>query len=78
MGKILDLNCENTCYFQAISAPVISAVGERYYKVTAEALRVCGELVRVVRPNINVRKLLLTFDNCRFLVLSDMLSGLSL
>lgn len=39
-------------YIKAISAPVISAVGERYYKVTAEALRVCGELVRVVRPNI--------------------------
>ncbi|KAL6494456.1 Cullin-associated NEDD8-dissociated protein 1 [Orobanche gracilis] len=39
-------------YIKAISAPVISAVGERYYKVSAEALRVCGELVRVVRPNI--------------------------
>lgn len=39
---------------QALSAPVLSAVGERYYKVTAEALRVCGELVRVVRPNIEV------------------------
>ncbi|CAI9765281.1 unnamed protein product [Fraxinus pennsylvanica] len=39
-------------YIKAISAPIISAVGERYYKVTAEALRVCGELVRVVRPNI--------------------------
>ncbi|KAM7478698.1 hypothetical protein LguiA_026911 [Lonicera macranthoides] len=39
-------------YIKAISSPVISAVGERYYKVTAEALRVCGELVRVVRPNI--------------------------
>ncbi|KAK4476806.1 hypothetical protein RD792_015966 [Penstemon davidsonii] len=39
-------------HIKAISAPVISAVGERYYKVTAEALRVCGELVRVVRPNI--------------------------
>ncbi|KAI5658172.1 hypothetical protein M9H77_26965 [Catharanthus roseus] len=39
-------------YIKAISAPVISAVGERYYKVTAEALRVCGELVRVVRPDI--------------------------
>ncbi|XP_075501897.1 cullin-associated NEDD8-dissociated protein 1 [Primulina tabacum] len=38
-------------YIKAISAPVISAVGERYYKVTAEALRVCGELVRVLRPN---------------------------
>lgn len=41
-------------YIKAISAPVLSAVGERYYKVTAEALRVCGELVRVVRPNIEV------------------------
>lgn len=41
---------------QALSNPVLSAVGERYYKVTAEALRVCGELVRVVRPNIEVRK----------------------
>ncbi|CAA2963726.1 cullin-associated NEDD8-dissociated 1 [Olea europaea subsp. europaea] len=39
-------------HIKAISAPVISAVGERYYKVTAEALRVCGELVRVLRPNI--------------------------
>lgn len=41
-------------YIKALSAPIISAVGERYYKVTAEALRVCGELVRVVRPNIEV------------------------
>ncbi|XP_024030609.1 cullin-associated NEDD8-dissociated protein 1 [Morus notabilis] len=39
-------------YVKALSSPVLSAVGERYYKVTAEALRVCGELVRVVRPNI--------------------------
>ncbi|MED6131170.1 Cullin-associated NEDD8-dissociated protein 1 [Stylosanthes scabra] len=39
-------------YIKALSAPVLSAVGERYYKVTAEALRVCGELVRVVRPSI--------------------------
>ncbi|XP_068647216.1 cullin-associated NEDD8-dissociated protein 1 [Aristolochia californica] len=38
-------------YIKALSGPVLSAVGERYYKVTAEALRVCGELVRVVRPN---------------------------
>ncbi|OMO65586.1 Armadillo-like helical [Corchorus olitorius] len=36
----------------ALSSPVLSVVGERYYKVTAEALRVCGELVRVVRPNL--------------------------
>lgn len=39
---------------QALSGPVLSAVGERYYKVTAEALKVCGELVRVVRPDIEV------------------------
>uniref|UniRef100_A0A5B7AZF6 Cullin-associated NEDD8-dissociated protein 1 n=1 Tax=Davidia involucrata TaxID=16924 RepID=A0A5B7AZF6_DAVIN len=39
-------------YIKALSSPFLSAVGERYYKVTAEALRVCGELVRVVRPNI--------------------------
>ncbi|CAI0376789.1 unnamed protein product [Linum tenue] len=39
-------------YIKALSSPVLSAVGERYYKVTAEALRVCGELVRVLRPNI--------------------------
>ncbi|XP_052204710.1 cullin-associated NEDD8-dissociated protein 1 [Diospyros lotus] len=41
-------------YIKALSSPVLSAVGERYYKVTAEALRVCGELVRVVRPNFEV------------------------
>ncbi|XAR49295.1 hypothetical protein NMG60_11032451 [Bertholletia excelsa] len=39
-------------HIKALSSPVLSAVGERYYKVTAEALRVCGELVRVIRPNI--------------------------
>lgn len=39
-------------YIKALSSPVLSAVGERYYKVTAEALRVCGKLVHVVRPNI--------------------------
>ena len=38
---------------QEILDPVLSAVGERYYKVTAEALRVCGELVKVIRPNVN-------------------------
>lgn len=40
---------------QALSGPVLSAVGERYYKVTAEALRVCGELVRVIRPSFEVK-----------------------
>ncbi|XP_006836907.2 cullin-associated NEDD8-dissociated protein 1 isoform X1 [Amborella trichopoda] len=39
-------------YIKALSGPILSAVSERYYKVTAEALRVCGELVRVIRPNI--------------------------
>lgn len=39
---------------QALSSPVLAAVGERYYKVTAEALRVCGEIVRVVRPSTEV------------------------
>ena len=42
------------CVMQALSSPVLSAVGERYYKVTAEALRVCGELVRVLRSNLEV------------------------
>ena len=45
--------CLNT-QIQELLSPVLSAVGERYYKVTAEALRVCGELVRVVRPNFQV------------------------
>ncbi|KAJ6798880.1 cullin-associated NEDD8-dissociated protein 1 isoform X2 [Iris pallida] len=44
-------------YIEALSNPVLSAVRERYYKVTAEALRVCGELVRVLRPN---------FETCTF------------
>lgn len=38
-------------YIKVLSSPILYAVSERYYKVTAEALRVCGELVRVVRPN---------------------------
>jgi hypothetical protein len=40
--------------FQALSAPILSAIRDRYYKVTTEALRVCGELVRVLRPNLEV------------------------
>ncbi|GLT90694.1 hypothetical protein SLE2022_086150 [Rubroshorea leprosula] len=39
-------------YIKALSNAVLSAVSERYYKVTAEALRVCAELVRVVRPSV--------------------------
>lgn len=30
---------------------MFAAVGERYYKVTSEALRVCSELISVVRPS---------------------------
>ncbi|XP_024525263.1 cullin-associated NEDD8-dissociated protein 1 isoform X2 [Selaginella moellendorffii] len=38
-------------HIQALSGPVLAAVNERYYKVTAEALRVCGELVKAIRPD---------------------------
>ncbi|KAG8058205.1 hypothetical protein GUJ93_ZPchr0002g23195, partial [Zizania palustris] len=41
-------------YIQALSGPILSAIGDRYYKVTAEALRVCGELVCVLRPNFQM------------------------
>lgn len=44
-------------HIKALSSPILSAVGERYYKVSAEALRVCGELVHVLRP---------TFETCAF------------
>ncbi|AQK52272.1 Cullin-associated NEDD8-dissociated protein 1, partial [Zea mays] len=39
-------------YIKALSAPILSVIRDRYYKVTTEALRVCGELVRVLRPNL--------------------------
>ncbi|KAH9575070.1 hypothetical protein CY35_01G092900 [Sphagnum magellanicum] len=41
-------------HIRALSVPVLTAVGERYYKVTAEALRVCGELVKAIRPNFDM------------------------
>jgi cullin-associated NEDD8-dissociated protein 1 len=41
-------------HIRALSGPVLAAVGERYYKVTAEALRVCGELVKAIRPNFDM------------------------
>jgi hypothetical protein len=56
---------------QALSGPVLAAVGERYYKVTAEALRVCGELVKAIRPNFDmVRDYFLTYGHVmhRFMV----------
>lgn len=40
--------------FQALYGPILSAIGDRYDKVTAEALRVCEELVRVLHPNSEV------------------------
>ncbi|KAL3700206.1 hypothetical protein R1sor_018228 [Riccia sorocarpa] len=40
-------------HIKALSAPVLASVSERYYKVTAEALRVCGELVKAIRPSLD-------------------------
>ncbi|XP_074329684.1 cullin-associated NEDD8-dissociated protein 1-like [Apium graveolens] len=39
-------------YIQAITGPVLLAVGQSFHKVTAEALRLCSEIVRFVRLNI--------------------------
>ncbi len=36
---------------ESLAPPVFEAVGERYYKVSAEALRVCRHLMRAVRPD---------------------------
>ncbi|KAK1382847.1 Cullin-associated NEDD8-dissociated protein 1 [Heracleum sosnowskyi] len=38
-------------YIEAISRPALSAVRDSFYKVSAEALRVCGEIICIVRPN---------------------------
>lgn len=43
---------------------MLAAVGERYYKVTAEALRVCGELVKAIRPNFDTVRNLQIFCSC--------------
>jgi len=54
---------------QALSGPVLAAVEERYYKVTAEALRVCGELVKAIRPNFDmVKRLLFEVWTCHALL----------
>ena len=37
-------------HMKELADPVIAAAGERYSKVAAEALRVCEELVHVIRP----------------------------
>lgn len=39
-------------HIKALAMPVLAAVSERYYKVTSEALRVCGELVKAIRPDV--------------------------
>ena len=38
-------------HLAALVPPVTAAAGERYYKVGAEALRACGAMCRVVRPD---------------------------
>ncbi|XP_072401896.1 cullin-associated NEDD8-dissociated protein 1 [Diabrotica undecimpunctata] len=41
-------------YISTLLPPVISAVGDNFYKITAEALNVLQELVKVIRPlNVN-------------------------
>ena len=37
-------------HLRALQPPVIALVSDRYYKITAEALRVASEIVRVLRP----------------------------
>eukprot|EP00741_Cyanophora_paradoxa_P025544 tig00000383_g24650.t1 len=37
-------------HLKALTAPVFACVADRYYKVSAEGLRVCAELARVLRP----------------------------
>lgn len=59
----LPLSSWSLAEFQALSSPVLSAVGDRYYKVTAEALRVCGELVRVIRPTFEVTSIMHQYNN---------------
>jgi len=34
-----------------VAPPVVACVGDRYYKVTAEALRTCASVVRALRPS---------------------------
>eukprot|EP00879_Flechtneria_rotunda_P007662 GHRR01008035.1.p1 GENE.GHRR01008035.1~~GHRR01008035.1.p1 ORF type:complete len:648 (+),score=253.35 GHRR01008035.1:1250-3193(+) len=40
-------------HVQQLSTGVFAAVGERYYKVAAEALRVCEQMVSVVRSDLS-------------------------
>jgi cullin-associated NEDD8-dissociated protein 1 len=38
-------------HIKALSVPILKAVGDNYYKITAEALRVTSHLVTVIRPH---------------------------
>ncbi|KAK9816878.1 hypothetical protein WJX72_006469 [[Myrmecia] bisecta] len=40
-------------HMKPLSSPVFDCVAERYYKVTAEALRVCEQMVHVFRADMN-------------------------
>lgn len=40
-------------YLSQLSSALFKAVGERYYKIAAEALRACEQLVRIIRPNLS-------------------------
>eukprot|EP01113_Clastostelium_recurvatum_P046299 TRINITY_DN809_c0_g1_i2.p1 TRINITY_DN809_c0_g1~~TRINITY_DN809_c0_g1_i2.p1 ORF type:complete len:1240 (+),score=410.29 TRINITY_DN809_c0_g1_i2:61-3780(+) len=37
-------------HVSTLSTPVLKAVGDHYYRISAEGLRVCLELIRVIRP----------------------------
>eukprot|EP00271_Cylindrocystis_brebissonii_P014460 TRINITY_DN35802_c0_g1_i1.p1 TRINITY_DN35802_c0_g1~~TRINITY_DN35802_c0_g1_i1.p1 ORF type:complete len:1264 (+),score=289.80 TRINITY_DN35802_c0_g1_i1:458-3793(+) len=37
-------------HIKTLMGPVLAAVAERYYKLAAEAVRVCGEIVKAIRP----------------------------
>ena len=40
-------------YLSQLSSALFKAVGERYYKIAAEALRACEQLMRVIRPSLS-------------------------
>ena len=40
-------------YLSQLSSALFKAVGERYYKIAAEALRACEQLVRIIRPDLS-------------------------
>ena len=40
-------------YLSQLSSSLFKAVGERYYKIAAEALRACEQLIRVIRPSLS-------------------------